>query len=274
MAAVRSFSPKPSSDGDLEMLAHREQRRLRREHPIVVAVQNPAIPRSRRGNGATALPARRRAPPLPIRWGEGRGEGSAFLRSAATPAPQQIPHRRRLARINQLHRPQPLQLGQHLRVSLHFRRHEVAGGQVHERQPEGPPRRIHRRQKVVPLRLEHPLIKVRARAQDLRHLALHQLAGPRVLHLVADGHLAPGLEQAPDVGIGGVEGNAAHRHDAALGQRHVEQLRPRLGVLEEHLVEVPQPEQQQRVLGQLALDAAILRHHGRELGVAGHRPGR
>jgi len=33
-----------------------------------------------------------------------------------------------------------------------------------------------------------------------------------------------------------------------------------------HLVEIAEPEQQQRVLGQLALDAAILRHHGRELG--------
>ena len=136
------------------------------------------------------------------------------------------------------------------------------------------PSRIDRRQEIVPLRREHPLVEMRARAEDLRHLALHQLPGPRVLHLVADGHLAPGLEQAPDVGVGGVEGNAAHRHDAALGQRHVEQLRPRLGVLEEHLVEIAQPEQQQRVLGQLALDAAILRHHRRELGVAGHRPKR
>ena len=38
--------------------------------------------------------------------------------------------------------------------------------------------------------------------------------------------------------------------------------------------QLAQPEQQQRVFGQLAFDAAILRHHGRKLGVAGHRPKR
>ena len=98
---------------------------------------------------------------------------------------------------------------------------------------------MHCRQEIIPLRLEHSLVEVRPRTDDLRYLALHQLAGPRVFHLVTDGHLAPGLEQAPDVGIGGVVRDAAHGHNAALGQRHVEQLRPHLGVLEEQLVEVP-----------------------------------
>ena len=52
----------------------------------------------------------------------------------------------------------------------------------------------------------------------------------------------------------------------------VEQLRADLRILEKHFVEIAQPEKQQRVLGQFAFDAAILRHHGGELRVAGHRP--
>jgi hypothetical protein len=77
--------------------------------------------------------------------------------------------------------------------------------------------------------------------------------------------LRPGLEQPRDVIVPGVKRNAAHRHHAALRQRHVEQLRADLRVLEKHFVEVTEPEQQQRVLRQFAFDPAILRHHGRKL---------
>ena len=125
-------------------------------------------------------------------------------------------------------------------------------------------------EKVVPLGDEHPFVEVRAGREDLRDLALDELAGPGVLHLIADGDLASGLEHAGDVTVRRVKRNAAHRDDAALGERDVEQLRAGLRVLEKHLVEIAEPEQQQRVLGQFAFDAAILRHHGRELGVAAH----
>ena len=64
---------------------------------------------------------------------------------------------------------------------------------------------------------------------------------------------------------------AAHRHAVARGERQVENLRAGLRVLEKHLVKIAEPEQQQRVLGQFAFDAAILRHHGSELGFGGHR---
>ena len=43
---------------------------------------------------------------------------------------------------------------------------------------------------------EHPVIEMRARAEDLGDLAFHQLPGFGILHLVADGDLASGLEQA------------------------------------------------------------------------------
>src|ERR1017187_850760 len=66
---------------------------------------------------------------------------------------------------------------------------------------------------------------------------------------------------------------AAHGHAVARSEGEVEELRAGLRVLEKHLVEIAEPEQQQRVLGQFAFDAAILRHHRRELGFgAGHRP--
>ena len=112
---------------------------------------------------------------------------------------------------------------------------------------------------------------MRAGREDLRDLAFDEFAGPGVFELVADGHLASGLEQPADVGIGGMMRQAAHRHAVARGEREIEELRAGLGVLEKHLVKIAEPEQQQRVLGQFAFDAAILRHHGRELGFGGHR---
>src|SRR5207248_3338974 len=74
-----------------------------------------------------------------------------------------------------------------------------------------------------------------------------------------------------NVSVRGMKRNTAHRRHTAFGQCHIEQLRARLGILEEHLIEISEPKQQQRVPGQFALDAAILRHHGRELAVGGHR---
>ena len=112
---------------------------------------------------------------------------------------------------------------------------------------------------------------MRARAEDLCNLALDQLTRPGLLHLVADGDLASGPQQPAEVRIGRVKRNAAHWHHASFSERHVEQLRAYLRILEKHLVKITEPKQEQRVLGQLALDAAILRHHRGELGVAGHR---
>jgi hypothetical protein len=87
--------------------------------------------------------------------------------------------------------------------------------------------------------------------------------------------LRPAFEDAGDVAVGGVMRQAAHRHAVARGEREVEQLRAGLRVLEKHLVKIAEAEEQQRVLRQFAFDAAILRHHGRELGFGGRggRPG-
>lgn len=125
-------------------------------------------------------------------------------------------------------------------------------------------------EKIVPLRREHPFIEMRAGRENLRDLALDELAGARVFDLVADGDLAPGLEDAGNVVVQRVGRDAAHRHHAAFGECDVEQLRAGLRVLEEHFEKVPEPEKQERVLRQFAFNAAILRHHRGEFGVAGH----
>ena len=120
-------------------------------------------------------------------------------------------------------------------------------------------------QEIIPFRGQEAFVEVRSRTEDLRDLPLDQLAGPRLLHLVADGHFAPRLQEPGDVAVGGVKGNAAHGDVAAVRQRHVEQGRAGPGVVKKHLIEIPKAEQQEGFARQFALDAAILRHHRRQL---------
>ena len=114
--------------------------------------------------------------------------------------------------------------------------------------------------------------------------ALDQRLGPARLarlggafDLLGDGDAVPGADQPGEIGFGGMDRDAAHRHRlaavrAALGQRDVERRRGRLGVVEEQLEEVAHPVEQQRVAG-LRLEAMILRHHRRlcRSVAAGHR---
>jgi len=149
---------------------------------------------------------------------------------------------------------------------------EVAGGEVHAGQAVGVAVEGDRGEEVVALGQEQPVVEVGAGRQDRGHLALHQLARAGLLGLVADGHLAAGLEQPPDVVPGGVVGQAAHGHAVALGERQLEQLGRVDGILEEHLVEVPQPEEQQGILREFAPDPAVLRHHRGQCRFGGHLP--
>jgi hypothetical protein len=58
------------------------------------------------------------------------------------------------------------------------------------------------------------------------------------------------------------QGNVLALMAAALGQRDVESFRPLYRVVEEQLVEVPHPVEEQ-IVAMLRLDLQILRHHGR-----------
>ena len=233
MAAGRSFRPKPSSDATLKCSRTVNMRRLRREDPVVVAGQH-----ARNVAAATQL------------------------RAAPAASPGQDDFRRA----------QPFQFGQQRGFAVDLGRREIAGGQIHAARGRRccPPRQTAARKlfrsatsirssKCVPgLR-----ICVTSRLTSLPGLASSIWSQMATLR--------PALRMRRDVAVGGVKRQAAHRDAAALGQGEVEQLRAGLRVLEEHLVEIAEPEQQQRVLGQFALDAAILRHHRRELGVGGHR---
>ena len=89
----------------------------------------------------------------------------------------------------------------------------------------------------------------------------------RVLDLLADGDADALRDQLLQVLVGGVDRHAAHRDVgalmlAALGQRDAERARGDLGVVEEHLVEIAHPVEQQAIrIG--GLDLEILRHHRR-----------
>ncbi len=111
----------------------------------------------------------------------------------------------------------------------------------------------------------------RARRQDLDDLPLDDALGrPRVLDLLADGDLVAEAEELREVGVDGVEGDAAHGDLLPGGQGQAEERGGRLGVLVEHLVEIAQPEEEEGVLV-LRLDAEVLLHHRGQGGVVGHR---
>ncbi len=117
---------------------------------------------------------------------------------------------------------------------------------------------------VVQLRFERGLFEHRSRRDNPRDLTTNQpLHQGRILHLLADRNLAPGLHELRNIEIRGVMRHAAHRDCVPLRQREIKELRRFLGVVEEHLVEVAQPEEQQGVFRQIAANPAILVHHGR-----------
>ena len=127
---------------------------------------------------------------------------------------------------------------------------------------------------IVAAGVEQPVLGQGAGGDDPHDGALDRplrTAPPRlgrVLDLVADRHLEPGADQPRQIGVGGMNGHAAHRDvgavmPAALGQRDVERRRGGPCVLEEQLVEIAHPEKQQAT-GMGALDLVILRHDRRQ----------
>ncbi len=100
---------------------------------------------------------------------------------------------------------------------------EITGRQVDKREPEFVAA-ANRREKVVSFRVQQMGVKVRAGAEDLRDIAIDQLAGPGLLQLIANGNLAPLSEEFADVRFGRVMRNPAHRDTVAIGQREIEQL--------------------------------------------------
>src|SRR6266700_2061864 len=265
MAASRSFKPKPSSEATLKWS---------RTVNIAVSGANTQSSYSLRIQpGPEAGDRRAEAEGLSGLRPPSGGRRRVGLELPARPATistQQVPQHRCLTGVNNLRWPKPVQLRQQGAFARHLRRHEFARGQIRKRQTKGPAGGTNCRQKIIPLRRQYSFIEMGARPKDLCDLPLDQLAWSGVFHLVANVHLSTGPEQTANIGFGGVKWDAAHRHRPAFGQRHIKQLRPGLRVLEKQLIKIAQPEKQQRIFGQFALDAAVLRHHRAQLGVAGH----
>src|SRR6476646_5103685 len=58
--------------------------------------------------------------------------------------------------------------------------------------------------------------------------------------------------------------HTAHRHAVALSQRHVQQSRGLLRIIEKHLVEISEPKQQERVCRNAFSQPLVLLHHRSE----------
>ena len=122
---------------------------------------------------------------------------------------------------------------------------------------------------VVAVFLEAEVVE-RAGAEDAGDFAVDEFAGSDLADLVADGDAFPGFDEFGDVSAGTVVGDAAHGSVAAFGQGDVEQGGRFAGVVEKHLVEVAEAEEEEGVGGEFAADVLVLAHHGGELR-GGHR---
>ena len=123
---------------------------------------------------------------------------------------------------------------------------------------------------VVTLLLETGILQ-RPRTHDPSDLAADKFPRLHFPHLLAESDAATGGEELFHVAPRGVVGNAAHRHLAPLRQRHVQDRRGLLGIVEEHLVKIPEPEEQESPRRQITPQGVILLHHRCSFG--GHENG-
>src|SRR5579875_1651766 len=92
-------------------------------------------------------------------------------------------------------------------------------------------------------------------------------AGAGLFHLLADGNAVAALDEAGDVAVGGVVGDAAHRDGVAVflitgGEGDFEFARGGDGVVVEELVEIAQAEEEERS-GNLFFGSLVLPHERR-----------
>ena len=147
----------------------------------------------------------------------------------------------------------------------------------------GKPRSRDRQQIIVALGVEQGVFGQRAGGDEPHHVAPHDGLGTalarlgRVFGLFADGDAVAQGNQPVQIFVGTHDRHAAHRNvaalvPAALGEHDAECARGGLGVVEEHLVEIAHPVEQQavRIIG---LDLDVLLEHGTRarIDVAGRR---
>src|SRR5260370_38203025 len=87
---------------------------------------------------------------------------------------------------------------------------EIAGGKIHVGEADGRAGRMlgDRSEKIIFARVEHGHVRSRAGSDDAHDFAADDLfAGAGLLHLVADGDLESGADEARDVAVSGVIGD-------------------------------------------------------------------
>ncbi len=154
--------------------------------------------------------------------------------------------------------------------------HEMARGDVQCRQSVAPARlggapARHGQEQVGPAGFEEPLLGDRAGRDEPHHIASDDGFAPtfpglrRILGLLADRDAVAEADQSLKVVVRALHRNAAHRDVPAqmfppLGEHDPESPAGDLRILEEQLVEVAHPVEEQAVrVGRLDLD--VLRHH-------------
>ena len=152
----------------------------------------------------------------------------------------------------------------------HFGQRELARREIEPCDPGPVPARIHGDEQAVALGLEQVGIGDRARRDDAQHLALDRpFARRRVADLLADRDRFAQLHELREVTVDRVVRHAGHRDGracrlAARRQRDVEKPGRALRVVEEELVEIAHPVEEQLVR-MLRLRAEVLLHHRRVL---------
>ena len=117
-------------------------------------------------------------------------------------------------------------------------------------------------QEVVLRGVEHATFCNGARRHNPRDFAANNALGcGRIFHLVADGHLESGTHHLGKIAVECVVRNATHGCVVAFRERDIQRRRGGLRVIEEHLVEVAETEEEDHILRHLALDAPVLAHH-------------
>jgi hypothetical protein len=145
-----------------------------------------------------------------------------------------------------------------------FRGTKFSRRKIERRKTYAIPSRCHRCQKIIFLRIQRR-IRRRARRHHASYLAPYQsLCQAGIFNLFANRDLEAATDQLRDVAFGGMVRHAAHGDIRAFffiarGQGDLQFARRQNGVIEEKLVEIPQPEEQQSV-GMLFLNGGILPH--------------
>jgi hypothetical protein len=162
---------------------------------------------------------------------------------------------------------------------LPLRDRELARGGLDPRDPEALRAGLESHDEGRLARLERGGLELGRRRDHPHHLALdHPLRDAGVLHLLAQGDPEALPDEAGHVGGRRVVGHAAHRDGVAVavararGEGDLQGLRGRHRVVEEHLVEVAHPEEEERVRV-LRLHPVVLLHGG-GLDLGGRRHGR